>query len=139
MTNRLKAEIQEEEEELQEKELIVEEKQPAGKIPDNFFTSLLQKGVVSTEAATKMLPFIFFVAFLAMIYIANRHMAENNIRDIDKLSKQVKELSWDYKTTKAELAYKSTLTEVEKKADTLGLQTSVEPPQKIMVPADDEH
>lgn len=134
--NRLRAEILEEEE--PEKELIVEEKPPAGKIPDNFFTLLLQKGVVSTEAATQMLPFMFFVAFLAMIYIANRHMAENNIRDIDKLSKQVKELSWDYKTTKAELAYKSTLSEVEKKADTLGLKTSVEPPQKIVV-TEDEH
>lgn len=134
--NRLKAEILEEEE--PEKELIVEEKPPAGKIPDNLFTSLLHKGVVSTEAATRMLPFIFFVAFLAMIYIANRHMAENNIRDIDKLSKQVKELSWDFKTTKAELAYKSTLSEVEKKADTLGLKTSVEPPQKIVI-TEDEH
>jgi hypothetical protein len=134
--NRLRAEILEEEE--LEKELIVEETPPAGKIPDNFFTLLLQKGVVSTEAATRMLPFMFFVAFLAMIYIANRHMAENNIRDIDKLSKQVKELSWDYKTTKADLAYKSTLSEVEKKADTLGLKTSVEPPQKIVV-TEDEH
>lgn len=134
--NRLKAEILEEEE--PEMELIVEEKPPVGKIPDNFFTLLLQKGVVSTEAATRMLPFIFFVAFLGMIYIANRHMAENNIRDIDKLSKQVKELSWDYKTTKADLAYKSTLTEVEKKTDTLGLKTSVEPPQKIVI-TEDEH
>ncbi|MGI4751764.1 MAG: FtsL-like putative cell division protein [Janthinobacterium lividum] len=134
--NRLRAEILKDEE--LEKELIVEEKPPAGKIPDNFFTLLFQKGVVSTEAATRMLPFIFFVAFLAMIYIANRHMAENNMRDIDKLSKQVKELSWDYKTTKAELAFKSTLTEVEKRTDTLGLKTSVEPPQKIMV-ANDEH
>lgn len=137
MINRLKAEILEEEE--LEKELIVEKKLPAGKIPDNFFTLLLQKGVVSTDAATRILPFIFFVAFLAMIYIANRHMAENNIRDIDKLSKQVKELSWDYKTTKAELAFKSTLSEVEKKTDTLGLRTSVEPPQKITIPAADEH
>ncbi|MGI4727206.1 MAG: FtsL-like putative cell division protein [Janthinobacterium lividum] len=133
--NRLRAEILEEE---FEKELIVEEKPPVGKIPDNFFSLLFQKGVVSTEAATKMLPFIFFVAFLAMIYIANRHMAENNMRDIDKLSKQVKELSWDYKTTKAELAFKSTLTEVEKRTDTLGLKTSVEPPQKLMV-TNDEH
>lgn len=137
MTNRLRAEILEDEE--LEKELIVEEKLPVGKIPDNFFTLMLQQGVVSTDAATRMLPFIFFVAFLAMIYIANRHMAENTIRDIDKLSKQVKELSWDYKTTKAELAYKSTLSEVEKRTDTLGLKTSVEPPQKLTIPANDEH
>jgi hypothetical protein len=66
-----------------------------------------------------------------MIYIANMHMAERSIRDINKISKQVKELSWDYKTTKADLAFKSTLTEVAKRVDTLGIKESLEPPQKI--------
>jgi hypothetical protein len=35
-----------------------------------------------------------------MVYIGNRHLAENNMRDIDKITKEVKELSWDYKSTK---------------------------------------
>ena len=68
----------------------------------------------------RVLPFVLFLAFLGMIYIANRHLAEKNIRDIDKISKEVKELSWDFKSTKAELAFKSTLTEVAKRTDTLG-------------------
>ncbi len=75
-----------------------------------------------------------------MIYIANRHLAEKNIRDIDRIGREVKELSWDYKTTKADLAFKSTLTEVEKKADTLGIKVSITPPQKITVKeVKDEH
>lgn len=133
MTNRLRTEIQEEEE--AELETVAEEA-PQKSIPDNWFMMFLRKGVISTDAATGALPFVLFLAFLGMIYIGNMHMAENNIREIDKLNKEVKELSWDYKTTKADLAFKSTLTEVTKLADTLGLKEPVTPPQKIVVKED---
>jgi hypothetical protein len=130
MTNRLRTEIQEEE---AEKQLIVEEKNPQREIPDNFFTQFLNKGFVTTEEATNALPFVLYVAFLCMLYIANRHLAEKTLRDIDKTSKEVKELTWDYKSAKAELAYKSTLTRVAASTDTLGIHASIEPPQKITV------
>jgi hypothetical protein len=129
MTNRLRTEIQEEE---LESELIVEEK-TVKEIPDNFLTKFLTKGFITTEEATSALPFVLFVTFLGMIYIANRHLAEKNIRDIDKINKQVKELSWEYKVTKADLAYKSTLSEVAKRVDTLGVKESIEPAQKIVI------
>lgn len=102
-------------------------------LPRNFFTLLFTEGVISKEAATDMLPFIIFVAFLGMIYIGNRHFAESNIRDIDRLGREVKELSWDYKTLKADLMMKSTRTEVAKEVDTLGLMEPVEPPKKIVI------
>jgi hypothetical protein len=129
MTNRLRTQIEEEE---TEQKIIVEENS-VKEIPDNFLTQLFTKGIINAETATNALPFILFLALLGMIYIANRHLAERNIRDIDKISKQVKELSYDYKTTKAELAYKSTLTEVAKRTDTLGIKESIQPPQKITV------
>jgi hypothetical protein len=129
MTNRLRTEIQEEEE---LEEIIVDEK-PVKQIPDNLLTQFLKNGVITTDDATRALPFIFYVAFLGMLYIGNRHLSENNIRDIDKISKEVKELSWEYKSTKAELAFKSTLTEVAKRADTLGIKEPQQPPQKITV------
>ena len=133
--NRLRTDIEEEEavqnalDEKAEKEFN-----------DNFFTQLFTKGILNAETATKALPFILFLALLGMIYIANRHLAEKNIRDIDKITKEVKELSWDYKTTKADLAFKSTLTEVVKRADTLGIKESTQPPQKIAAQeVHDEH
>ena len=85
MTNRLRTQIEEE-----EKKLIVEEK-PEAEFPDNFLTQFLSKGFINAESATKALPFVLFLTFLGMVYIANRHLAERNIRDIDKISKQVKE------------------------------------------------
>ena len=135
MTNRLRTEVEEEEE--ADRKLIVEEKR-VKEIPDNVFTQLFTKGFVSTEAATNALPFIMYIAFLGMVYIGNRHLAEKNIRDIDKIGKEVKELNWDYKTTKADLAFKSTLTEVEKRTDTLGIKQSLQPPQKITVGEDEQ-
>ncbi|HVW15429.1 MAG TPA: FtsL-like putative cell division protein [Mucilaginibacter sp.] len=128
MTNRLRNEIEEEQE--TEKELVVEEKQPAKEMSEKVLWQLLVKNF-NSEKATSALPFILFLVLLGMIYIGNMHLAEKNIRDIDKIGKEVKELSWDYKTAKADLAYKSTLSEVAKRADTLGLKEAINPPQKI--------
>jgi hypothetical protein len=109
------------------------EQSEKAELPKNFFTLLFTEGVISKESATQLLPFVVFIAFLAMIYIGNRHFAENNIRDIDKLSREVKELSWDFKTLKADLMLKSTQTEVAKEVDTLGLIEPNEPPRKIVI------
>jgi hypothetical protein len=136
MTNRLRTEVQEEE---TEKELVVEEKQPAKEISENALWQLFTKNF-NSEKATRALPFVLFLALLGMIYIGNMHLAEKTIRDIDKVGKEEKELSWDYKTSKADLAYKSTLSEVAKRADTLGIKESIEPPQKLKnEEAKDEH
>jgi hypothetical protein len=126
--NRLIADIAEDED---EKEVVVDT--PKKQKPENFFSLFLRKGFITPDEATRALPFVLFLSFLAMIYIANRHLTETYLRDIDKYSKEVKELSWDYKSTKAELAFKSTLTEVAKRADTLGVRVSLDPPQKIVV------
>lgn len=107
-------------------------------LPRNFFTTLFTEGVISKEAATDMLPFVVYIAMLGMLYIANQHFAVNNVRDIDKLNKEVKELSWDYKTLKAELMQKSTQSEVAKLVDTIGLKEPVEPPKRIVLVEEEE-
>jgi hypothetical protein len=138
MTNRLRTEIQEEE---VEKEIVVEEKQPSKDFSESALWKLFTKNV-NAEKATSALPFTLFLVLLGMIYIWNMHLAEKTTRDIDKTQKEVKELSWDYKTTKSTLAYKSTLSEVGKKADTLaiGIKESIDPPQKLKAEnGKDEH
>jgi hypothetical protein len=131
MTNRLKSEIEEEkilEPQLKKKPVKAKETTPSS---PNFLTQFL-KGAASKEAATEALPFILFLAFLGMLYIGNRHSAENNIRKIEALKKEVKELSWDFKTIKSDLMFHSRQTEVISKVDSLlGLKVSVEPPTKL--------
>ncbi len=132
MNNRFKSEFTE-----GEVEQGVQQEEKA-ELPRNFFTQFFTEGVMDKYTATQMLPFIIFIAFLGMVYIGNRHFAEKNIRSIDKLGREVKELSWDFKTLKADLMLKSTQTEVAKLADTLGLKEPVAPPMKIVV-ENDEH
>lgn len=112
-----------------EKPQIAEERVSAS----GFFKTFFTEGVVSKEAATQMLPFLLFLGLLTMVYIANSHMAISNVRKIDKLNKEVKELSWEYKSLKADLMFKSKLTEVAKIVDTLGIKELTEPPKKIII------
>jgi hypothetical protein len=104
---------------------------------NSFISKLFNDGLVSKEAATDALPYLCFLALLGMIYIANSHFAVNNVRRIDKLNKEVKELRWEYKSLKADLMFKSKLTEVAKKVDTLGIKELIEPPKKIIVKSDE--
>ena len=99
----------------------------------NFFEFLFVDGTISQQNATNKLPFIVFIALLAMFYIGNHHHVENNIRRTKQLSKEVDELGWDYKTLKAELMLKSTQTEVSKRADSIGLIEPLYPPKKLIV------
>jgi len=141
MNNQFREDIEEEEEELLEEPVIKLKKPKKEKDTESanlFFKKLFVDGVVSKEAATEMLPFLVFLSLLTMLYIANSHMAVKNIRDIDKLNKEVKELSWEYKSLKADLMFKSKLTEVAKKVDTLGIKELTEPPRKIII-SSDEH
>ncbi|MFC3560141.1 FtsL-like putative cell division protein [Pedobacter jamesrossensis] len=92
------------------------------KFSETFIGKFFTEGVISKEAATDALPFLCFLALLCMVYIANSHFAVNNVRRIDKLNKEVKELRWEYKSLKADLMFKSKLTEVAKKVDTLGIK-----------------
>jgi hypothetical protein len=133
MNNQFRTRI-EEEPELEEE--VEEQPGPKKREPESsnaFFRKLFVEGVVSKEAATEMLPFLIFLSVLCMLYIANSHMAVKNVRNIDKLNKEVKELSWEYKSLKADLMFKSKLTEVAKKVDTLGIKELTEPPKKIVI------
>jgi hypothetical protein len=129
MTNRLRTPFEEEEKEEQNR--VVEEK-PRKEIPDNYLIQFLTLRVFNAEAATRALPFVLFLFLLGMIYIANMNLAEKNIRDIEKITKELKELSSEYKATRAELAFKSTQSEVAGRAAALGLKAPVQPPQKLI-------
>lgn len=108
----------------------VEQKEEATK---SFIKSVLSSDFLSSRNAASYVPFIVFLCGLAMFYIANRHYAERTIRDIDRVSKEVKELSWDYKSLSAELMKLSTQSEIAKRVDSMGLKERKEAPLKIVV------
>ena len=81
------------------------------------------------------LPYLLFLCLLALIYIANGYVAEDTVRKLNKVGREVKEFRSEYITTKSELMYKSKQSElaefIERKG--LGLKESFEPPKKIVV------
>ncbi len=84
------------------------------------------------------LPYIFFLAGLAVLYIGNTHWAQKNIRKINDTTEEVKELRWEYMSTKSDLMYKSKQSQVAEEVDTLGLRALRTPPKKIVI-EDDGH
>jgi len=100
---------------------------------EEFTRRLLSGGKMSSITVVNSIPFLLFLAFLGIIYIANRHYAENTVRKISKINNEVKVLSWEFKTLKADLMLKSTQSEVLALVDTVGLRELVVPPRKIVV------
>lgn len=88
---------------------------------------------LSKESAVRVLPFLLYLTILGMLYIANKHYAEKNIRQIEKINKELKELKWEHMTTKHELMFKSKQTELAKTTAAFGLKEAVVPPIKIVV------
>ena len=77
--------------------------------------------------ALKLLPYIMYVLFFGIIYIANRHYTERNVRKISKIRKQVEDLRIDYTTLKSDYMNATKHSEVLKKVKPLGLDESKDP------------
>jgi cell division protein FtsL len=76
-------------------------------------------------------PFILFLAVLAVVYIGNGHFADNAIRNTGKATRELKQLQYEYKTLQAEVIYRSKESELANAVAPLGLDRSMEPPIKI--------
>ncbi|MEO5674319.1 MAG: FtsL-like putative cell division protein [Chitinophagales bacterium] len=97
-----------------------------------LYESLDLSRLVHHRTVIRNLPFIFFLAGVGILYIANSHYAEKNVREIDQIEKQLNELRWEYMTTKSQLEYLSKQSEVAKMVEPAGLKQLREPPNKIV-------
>lgn len=76
----------------------------------------------------KNIPFFLFLSALAVVYIYNGHYADKTIRNINKVSKELKEMQYEYKTLKSEVMFRSKQSEMAKAVEPLGLKELVIPP-----------
>lgn len=98
-----------------------------------MFGSAGEKGL---KQALFNLPLVLFLVVMAMLHIANNHMAENYARRIANTEKEVKQLRWRYMTSAAALVKKSKQSEVAKLVGTQGLKELRIPPYKIEIKKD---
>lgn len=88
---------------------------------------------ISREKVVNLFLFIAFLAFWAVLFIANRHYAEKTEREISRLNDEVEDLRADYLTTKQELMFETKQTEIANRVEILGLEELKEPPEKIEI------
>lgn len=90
-------------------------------------TFLTRQNIIS------LVPFLLFLVALAIMYISNIYYAEKIIREIDDANREVKELQFEYITSKSELMSKSKRSEVAKSLDDEGIKESTVPPGRIYI------
>jgi hypothetical protein len=90
-------------------------------------------GVFNAQWLTGNLNFVLFLSFLAIIYIANGHMSDKTIRNINKTKQELKQLQFEYKTLKSEVMFKSEEAQVLQASAPLGLKVSSEIPQRLQL------
>jgi hypothetical protein len=97
--------------------------------------SVVSGNFLSQEATIKNFPFVFFLSFLAICYIANGYYADDQVRKVNNLKNEIKELRTQYIVVKDSLVIKSKQTEVAKALalQQTGIVESVVPPKKIVV------
>lgn len=97
--------------------------------------SVVSGNFLSKETTIKNFPFIFFLSFLAICYIANGYYADDQVRKVNRLTNEIKELRTQYIVVKDSLVVKSKQTEVAKALaiQQTGIKESVVPPKKIVV------
>lgn len=101
----------------------------------NIFTLIEEKlnvtGILGEGIPVKFVPPFLYVALLALIYIWSNHRAENLIRKIEVMQREVEDLRADVTTLEAEYMLSSKQSEVAKKIAPLGIVEISEPPVKI--------
>jgi len=100
-----------------------------GKLLTNIFNGTF----LTSEKSVKQWPFVVFLAVVGMFYIANSYMAEKNVRKIDQISKELKDLHSQYITSKAEIMFYTKQSEIAKLSEKYGMIETKEAPHKILM------
>ena len=74
---------------------------------------------------------------LCGIHVANNHQVESMLKEYDRDQDAIDELRWTYLNEKADFMQESTLMEVSKGLDTIGLHVPNQPLESINIPADE--
>lgn len=97
--------------------------------------SVLGGTILASEKVTRLLPFVFFVAFMFIVLITNRYWTEKTIRKIDAVRDSLKEYKAESVIHETQLMYINRPSEVSKKVieRKIDLIEPTEPAKKIKV------
>ena len=110
-----------------------------GKVAATGFKSLLTGSFLSKENVVGALPFIFFLTFLGICYIANGYRTQKVVINLHKTNNSLKELRSEYITTKSDLMIISKQSEVAEATAGMGLKELTSPPKKIVLTQEEKN
>jgi hypothetical protein len=102
-------------------------------VPEKQAPKNALKSILNYQWIVMNIPFFLFLAFIAVLYIANGHFADKTVRQINASQKQIKELQYEYKTQKAELMRRSRSLEIEKAMEPYGLVAAKDMPIRVPI------
>ncbi len=108
------------------------EKKEAGSVSKSLAT-VFSGNFLSGDNVVKSLPFIFFLTFFGLMYIANGYLAQRTVVDLHRVGNELKALRAEYITIKSDLNYNSKQSQVAQATDSLQIIESVIPPTKIVL------
>ena len=95
------------------------------------------KRLLNYQWIVKNFPFFLFLSFLAVVYIYNGHYADKTVRNINTISKEIDELTYEFKTLKSEVMFRSKQSELSKAVEPFGLKELTQPPVILVDSASD--
>lgn len=91
---------------------------------------------LSKSTVTDNIPFLIYLAVLALFYIANTYNTERMYKQIERTKTELKELRYQYITARSSLMFESKLSELNKRTEAIGLKETLLPPFKIFYTGD---
>lgn len=93
----------------------------------------LQINYLTGDLILRNVRFFAFLGFLGLIYIANARYAEANVREIQHIQKELKELRWYFLALESENMFNSRKTEMADRLRREGLVVAPVKPKRIIV------
>ncbi|MGV3530467.1 MAG: FtsL-like putative cell division protein [Flavisolibacter sp.] len=79
------------------------------------------KRLLNYQAVVKQVPFFLFMAMLAVVYIYNGHTADKLVRNIQRSTRELKDLRNEFKSVKGEALLRSRQSEIRETVRSIGL------------------
>ncbi|HLF64901.1 MAG TPA: FtsL-like putative cell division protein [Saprospiraceae bacterium] len=92
--------------------------------------------MIAPGSLYRNLPFVYFLAFLGVIYIALGHYAERNMRKIDHLQDELQEKRWQYMSVHSEVMRQGSRSKMADAVAQAGLFPPHVAPKELIIDSD---
>ncbi|MEQ8325409.1 MAG: FtsL-like putative cell division protein [Vicingaceae bacterium] len=110
-----------------------EQDKKEGKSQGTYIVNFLTGNFLSHDRLVSNMPYVFFLTFIAIIYIANGYYAEKTVKQLYRTTNEIKELRSEYISNKSELEIIKQQSNVALSIKALKLKESLTPPNKIII------